>query len=184
MSSNNAPWRFLALPGHLLALILVLVPGSALVLSTFIPGPSGAMGRSRTFGFITDVGYVPLLGVFLGLLIASLFQHRKTAWAYAIASVLVGLGFLVSLPIFILDVLQLRPGVRPDLKTTYDLNVIRNLGTLSAFTLFLLVLGILAIRALRKDRAEARTATPGLVSAAALRRPVRESEAAPTETQP
>jgi hypothetical protein len=151
-------------PGHLIALILMLVPAAGLLLASSAPGPEGAMGRARMFSLLVDSALWPLVGLFLGLALATLFDQRKLRWTYTLVSGVLGLLFLVLVPVFVLDVFQLRGTVRPEMQRLYDGNMIRNVLTLFATAGIFLLQAALSVRVLRTEGAGRSVAVgPGLV---------------------
>jgi len=168
-SSGAARLHHLSLPGHLLAVLLVLVPLTSLVLAVMMPGTEGVAWRIQAVALLIDKMPFPAVGLFLGILLAAYFQQRGLSHIYAATSALLGLSLILLAPLFLLDSLQIRSAV--ELRRLYDLNVARALVEHFAYGVLLLLLALATWRNLRTNRASAASPQDLIRAAGASTRP-------------
>ena len=140
--------RHLAWPGHLLAWALIVFPTVGVFLAQMTPGAEGALAGVRLLGLIADSILLPLLGVFLGAFLAEYLEQGGFRRFYALLSGVLALGLLVAVPVFALDILQVRTGVQPIMRRLFDLNSLRSLLMLVIAAAMLVVLAVVVWRAL------------------------------------
>ena len=152
--TNNRPaLQHLAVPGQLLAWYLILLPLSTLLLSAVTPTPQGPMGRLQVFALAADAVLHPVVGIFIGTFLAGYFQQDRLRRFY---SVLAGMGAVVLIalgPFYILDAVQARSRVRPELSRMYDMHMGRTIAQFTLVGLLLLLLAVVTWRALARERA-------------------------------
>ncbi len=160
---NATPLRSLFWPGQLVAWALILFPLSGLVLTQLVPGTEGAFRRTRLLGLMADGTAIPLLGIFLGAALAAL--HDRPGWRrfYSVVSGVAGLALVIVGPLFMLDALQVRRGVKPELQQLYEMNSARSLAIVLVTGAILLLLAAALWRSIRQTRRSKEEGGAGLV---------------------
>ncbi|MGH7130206.1 MAG: hypothetical protein ACREIV_16675 [Planctomycetaceae bacterium] len=148
--------RLLAVPLYVVAAFLVLIPISeagAAIGWTF--RTDAIRWRTGVVGTISSTLVTPIFGLFIAIIGASLYRHRRTLQTL---SVITGMGalFLVATALlFSLDGLQLRRSIRPEFARSYDIAIIKTLLNLGAGAF---ATGLLAIAGFRISRRLGRAA--------------------------
>lgn len=105
--------RPLQTAGYLLALLLTVVPLYDAATSIWPPHLSDERWRWGSVGALSNLTLVPLLGLFIGLVIATFADDRRTrrfiGWICGLLAVVVAIAAVL----FILDYFQTRTLVRP-----------------------------------------------------------------------
>lgn len=136
--------------GYLVALLLVAVPVVDALTRT-LPVRFGAeTWRMGTLGIVFNTMATPLLGVFLGMLIAATLDHRRTLWAITLVSLVAALVSLVAMGGFVLDYVQLRAGVTDAAMRGFDAAARKAIGVGLAGVVTAVVLGISGWRTARR----------------------------------
>lgn len=89
-----------------------------------------------------NVSLLPLAGLTLAAFASLRLEHRIVARLVAVLLVLMGLGLLVALPLFVLDFLQLRPDVNPEMARSVDLTSIKAIVTGMLFCIAAFAVGL------------------------------------------
>ena len=145
--------QYLALPGQLLAWYLILLPLSTLLLTVATPTPQGMMGRLQVFALAADAVLHPVVGLFLGTLLAGYFNQHRLRRVYSVLAAIGGVALVVLGPLYLLDAVQTRGRIRPELATMYDMHMLRTVGQFVLVGLLLLVLAVVGWRAATRDMA-------------------------------
>ena len=127
MIPSGAPLRArLWLPSvYLLALLLVAVPIIETVAGGWPPRPGEVSWRFGTLGIFASFLGTLFLGIFIGAVTAHLLGHRPVVRALGIVSVALATILAVALAGFILDYIQLRRMVRPELTGKFDVESLK-----------------------------------------------------------
>jgi hypothetical protein len=136
-------------PAYLVAAMMALIPVAEFATSILPMSPSDIRWRFGAVGLFSGVIVSSIFGIFLAMVVATLARHRL---ALRIMSVFAGLSAVIVVVIsvmFILDLLQLRVGVTPDLLRSYTVASARALGKLGAGAVVGLVLCIGGLRVSR-----------------------------------
>jgi hypothetical protein len=112
--------KALAVPAYVTAAILILFP----VVDTsaaLMPARSGELAwRFGALGLVSQALMTPLLGGLIALVTAAVFGHRRALRAVQIVAWLVAALSIGAIALFLLDVVQMRATVRPELKGAVD----------------------------------------------------------------
>ncbi len=148
--AEPARLEFLVWPAYLLAALLVLVPGSDAVIRS-LPLKLGAPSwRFGAVGIMTMGLLQPAAGVLLALAVAHVFGRKWGQRLLSSLAAVVGIVLLLWPLLFLLDALQLRRVVRPDVKPLYDLSVGRVVLVQLLMGITLLWAGIASFRVRRR----------------------------------
>ncbi len=109
--------------------------------------------------------------------VAALLNDRRAARVLSALTALFGLGLLAVLALFVLDSLQVRAGVRPDVKSALDASVIKAALTIAVNVPIALAIGIAGWRSTRPHGV---VATARLAPAVMLNRQPKEVARAET----
>lgn len=151
-TTNNRPaLQYLALPGQLLAWYLILLPLSTLLMTTTTPTPQGVMGRLQAFALAADAVLHPVVGLFIGTFLATFFLQHRLRRLYSVLAGLGGVTLVAVAPFFLLDAVQTRGRVRPELTRMYDVHTLRTFGQFLMVGLLLLLLAVVTWRALKRE---------------------------------
>lgn len=127
--------RWLTVAGYLLALYLVLVP---LFETTIAIWPFGIGDRQWRFGAVglyTGAMMTPLLGLLIALVIALYVRNRGMIRAIVVVGGAAAAVTLLSIPVFLMDAVQLRGDV--------DANSVTAVNVAMGSAIFKMILAIL-----------------------------------------
>lgn len=141
--------RFLRWPTYLLAAMLITVPFLDLLVTVLPLQGSNVRWRVGTTGQMASNIVLLLVGLFIALVAANVFEQPRAQRALAALNALVAAGLLVAMPLFLLDFMQLRPEVRPEVKTGFD---IVGTQTLIKLLFALAITAVNAVTAFRTSR--------------------------------
>lgn len=136
--------------GYLVALLLVLVPVVDAVTRTLPIRPGAETWRMGTLGIVFNAMITPLLGLFLGMVIAVALDHRRTLWAITVVTLLGALGSFVAMGGFVLDYIQLRANVTDVAMRGFDVAARKAIAVGLAGAVTTAVLGITGWRTARR----------------------------------
>jgi hypothetical protein len=110
----------LAAPAYLTAALLIVFPlidtGFAL-----LPFRTGELAwRFGALGLVSQALMTPLLGGLIALVTAAVFRHRRALRAVQILAWVVVALSIGAIAVFLLDVVQMRATVRPEMKGAID----------------------------------------------------------------
>lgn len=144
----SAPYRSLLAALYLVAAVLILPPLLEFALVSLPPRLGDPRWRFGTAGLLfNNASLLPLLGLSLAAVVSVRLEHRVVARLVAVLLVLFGLGLLVVLPLFVLDFLQLRPDVNPNMLRTVELTSLKAIVTGVILCLATFAVGLAAWRA-------------------------------------
>lgn len=126
--------RWLTVAGYLLALYLVLVP---LFETTIAIWPFGIGDRQWRFGAVglyTGAMMTPLLGLLIALVIALYVRNRGMIRAIVVVGGAAAAVTLLSIPVFLMDAVQLRGDV--------DANAVTAVNVATGSAVFKMILAI------------------------------------------
>ena len=121
------PLRPLYLALYLVALVLVLPPILEYLIVLSAPYQLGnTQWRFGAVGlFVNSFAFSPLLGVTLAIFTALQLGHLRTSRVLSILAIVAGVGVLLSLPLFLLDFLQVRAGVAEQAKRAFTITSVK-----------------------------------------------------------
>lgn len=110
----------LATPSYVIAAILIVIPlvDTALALLPLRPGELA--WRFGALGLGSQALMTPLLGGLLALVTATVFGHRRGLRVVQIVAWLAAVLLVVAIALFLLDAIQMRASVRPEVKGAFD----------------------------------------------------------------
>ena len=139
----------------MLAAVLVVLPLSDTLIGLVPPRPGNLQWRVGAVGLVSGAMIMPMLGIFLALAVAHLRDDVWTRRLLATGSGLLGLVFLLTMVLFLLDLLQIRPEIAPTNLRAYDLATVKGLVTLLGEGVMFVSMSICCFR---YDRAAAKRA--------------------------
>jgi hypothetical protein len=121
------PLRPLYLALYLVALVLVLPPILEYLIVLSAPYQLGnTQWRFGAVGlFVNSFAFSPLLGVTLAIFTALQLGHLRTSKVLSILAIVAGVGVLLSLPLFLLDFLQVRASVAEQAKRAFTITSVK-----------------------------------------------------------
>lgn len=141
----------LAVPAYVTAAILILFPiidtGTAL-----LPARTGELAwRFGALGLVSQALMTPLLGGLIALVTAAVFGHRRALRVVQILGWIVVALSIGAIAMFLLDAVQMRSTVRPELKGAVDK------ASAVAMVKYLVTAGVAATLALASQKSLKRT---------------------------
>jgi hypothetical protein len=138
---------------YLLAAVLVALPLSDTIIGLVPPRPGDVQWRVGAVGLVSGAMMLPLIGIFLALIVAHVHADVWLRRLLAAGCGLMGASALVTMVVFALDLLQIRPEIAPTNLRAYDLATAKGLITLLGEGVMFLSLSIVSFR---HERAAAR----------------------------
>ena len=108
-----AQHRQLATPAYLVAFALICIPPFDAMMQVMPARIHDPRWRFGAFGLMSNAFILPMAGVLLAYMVASLFDHRRFQKVLAVISLAVSLATLALLALFALDMLQIHQDVKP-----------------------------------------------------------------------
>jgi cbb3-type cytochrome oxidase subunit 3 len=161
-------------PAYLVAFAMIVVP-LADVFTTLYPWRFlEARWRFGAVGLVSNSLLIPTAGLLLAFLTAGFLNHRTMRRIIGAIGMFVAAICLVALLLFVLDAVQTRAGIRPDMRVSFNVaSIAAAMKTLLAGVTFLAI-GISALRRPKKTGELAESDVPILAvdsaTAKALRR--------------
>ncbi|HET7456728.1 MAG TPA: hypothetical protein VFJ74_03670 [Gemmatimonadaceae bacterium] len=151
------PLRFLRWPTYFIASLLIFVPLFDLIITIWPIQGSNLRWRVATMGQVSASEVLAILGLLLLLIASVIFDQPRVQRVVAALAGLMAAVLLVLVPLFLLDITQLRPDVRPELKHPFDL-----VATQSTLKLILEIIAYasLALAGFRASRATVEQTAP------------------------
>ena len=132
----------LALPGYSVAILLVSFPLLDTALSVWPVRAGEVAWRFGATGLFSRVLITPLLGLLVAFGVAALLEHRGVLRGISILSGLLGVAIVGGVVLFLLDALQMRPRVRPEVRTAFDMTTLVALAKYGLGVLALSAFGV------------------------------------------
>ena len=111
--------------GYLLALALIFIPLVELAANAYPPVPSAARWRFGFVGYLGNNILLPTFGLGVAVFTAILLEHRAVLKVLAILAGIGALGLIGTSGLFVLDALQVRAGVNPELSRSFDIATLK-----------------------------------------------------------
>jgi hypothetical protein len=132
--------RYLRASVFAIALLLIIIPFGETLVSVWPWRLSEANWRFGAMGFFSKAFMTPMVGLVLLLAVAVAAESGVVLRVISVATALYALVGVAFAGIFVLDILQLRAGVRPDLRTAFDqASILAFLRTLASTAIAVLV---------------------------------------------
>ena len=148
-------FRRLSTPTYLVALVFMVIPFLDVLVSVYPLQFANIRWRVALMGQLSGGLMTVLLGFLLALAAATLLEQPRMQRAIVALSALLGLLLLATIVLFVLDIVQLRPSVRPEVRRAFDIVATQAFGklllSLVASVLFVLA-GLRASRELLAGR--------------------------------
>jgi hypothetical protein len=109
-----APSRSLALPTYLVAFALIIIPPFDTIMQLMPLRPGDPRWRFGAFGLLSNAMMIPLVGLLLAFVAATLYEHLRTRQLLGVFALLVAFGTAGLFVLFGLDALQIRQDIRPN----------------------------------------------------------------------
>ena len=156
--------RLAAGPVYLTACILVLLPFLETLLTLWPFNPGLVQWRYGAVGIGSRALMTPALGLLMILIMAAWTENRSLLRWYSIFSLVGAVVLVLLIPLFALDVVQMRSNARPEALATFDVSAgvafIRLLAVAGVMTAFFLA----SRRMARDDGARSRPPRSPVVS--------------------
>ncbi len=148
--AEPARLEYLVWPAYILAALLVIVSGTDALIRSLPLNPGAARWRFGAVGIFTMALVQPAAGLMLALAVAHAFGRKWGQRVSSALATLVGIVLLLAPLLFLLDSLQLRREVRPNVKALYDISVLRAVVVQLLMGIMLLWAGIASFRVRRR----------------------------------
>lgn len=144
--------RALAWPSYITALLFVTFPLVDTFLTVFPVRLAEVSWRFGAAGLFSRALLTPMLGWFLIFTIALLLEYRRTLQLFSALSALAVVVLIGAMVLFVLDAVQMRSQINPEIKTSFDIAALVALGKYGATVVALSVLALVGWRVSAKDR--------------------------------
>lgn len=152
--------------GYLMALYLVTVPLAETLIAVWPLQVGDAAWRYGATGLLSQALMTPLLGLLLAVGLAVYAEHRALSRALAVISGVCAVFIIVVIPLFLLDMLEMRGQVVDEATRAFDVATVFALLKMGATVLMGFAMALGARSAARVMRETTKpTATPLIVSA-------------------
>jgi hypothetical protein len=121
--------RPFAVAAYLVALLLILAPPLEVMTNLSTLQLTDARWRFGATGLMTGSLLLPVAGFLLAIMTAVLTGHRWVFWGAMAGGVLLLVGMLAMVGMFVLDAMQVRPGVAQPMVRRFDGTVVRSVLT-------------------------------------------------------
>ena len=135
--------------GYAVALLLLIVPIADAILATWPPAPGALQWRFGMLGLIGNSLSYPVLAMLIGAMTARALENRGLLRFLSVAGIVIAVLLLASVMLFATDTLQLRAGVRPEMKQPFTAAAIKSGGI---FVVSALIFAWLALGAHRSAK--------------------------------
>lgn len=149
--------RPLLAAGYLTAILLIAIPFSEAIMAAWPIRITETPWRFGSTGILSRALMTPLLGLFVAAALAVAANHRRALWTLGLGGAVLSLLLIVTAPVFVLDVLEMRSRVRPQAARLFDSATVTALAKILAGAL---VSGLLATGCIRAARSLKRTPPP------------------------
>jgi len=143
-------YRFLMWPGYIVAALLILIPIIDTGLSAVPFHPSNVGWRFGAVGVYSRALMTPILGLWILLALAALFEHATVLRIAAIASGILGIILIGILALFALDAVQLRSSVAVQIRKGFDVSTLVAMAKYAVAAVFLLLVARVSWKAAKK----------------------------------
>lgn len=107
--------------GYFLAAALICVPFVELIANAYPLTPTGVRWRYGFMGYLGNNLLLPTFGFGVAVFTALLLEHKTVIKALSILGGIGALGFIGASALFVLDALQIRSGVNPQISRSFDI---------------------------------------------------------------
>lgn len=142
-----------AAPGYLILAMMIFFPLLDALLTVWPLRGGEVSWRFGAVGMFSRALMSPVFGLILIFGLALIYEHRVVQRVIGVLAVIAALGTASASVIFVLDALQMRAQVQPQMQTAFDVASVVALGKLLVLSVILIVLGIAAFRSSRRRSA-------------------------------
>ena len=143
-------FRTVARAVYLVAILLVVGPLLDLVASVWPLSPTSVAWRFAATGLLSKALLVPLLGSLAAVVAALVLEHRRFLRLVSYANAGIAILLIGATILFMLDTIQLRSGIAPEVASEYDAAAVRALVNLVLVGAALGGLGISGFKASKR----------------------------------
>jgi hypothetical protein len=161
--------KLLALPGYLVALLLIGIPLVEIALPMLPTRFGEVQWRFGAAGLFSRAMMTPFLGLFIVFAIALLLDQRAVLRTISVGGVLLAVLLLGAFAIFALDALQVRVQIKPEARRAFDTGAIFALMKFALGSVTAVVFASSARRALARQRSKQQDTAPTLTSRGSLK---------------
>lgn len=147
ISTDSPAFSPLAAGAYSIAFLLMLVPTVELIATWGIPQPEVLRWRFGAAGLLSSALVTPIFGVFLAVAVGCFTQRRWVALLFSSVAGVVSLFLGVVLLAFVLDSLQLRQEVQPEMLAGYTVSTVKALLNLFIGMVVLAIISVSGFRA-------------------------------------
>lgn len=153
-------FRYVARALYLVAFLLVVGPSLDLAASIWPLSPTTVVWRFAVTGLLSKALLLPILGSLAAMVAALVLEHRRILRVVAYSNA--GLAILVigTIPLFLLDAVQVRSGIAAEATLAYDAAALRALVNLMLAGVALGGLGISGFKAFKKTQRTEKAHSP------------------------
>ena len=151
--------------GYALALALILVPAIEVIVQAWPPTPTAVRWRYGLLGYLGNELGLPTIGYVTAVLTAALVGHRRALKALSAASLVGALLLALMAILFLLDAVQIRNTVNPEIMKSFDSASIKALLSFGLTFIIFLWMGWTGWKAARPRQSKDKRDHAGLVAA-------------------
>ena len=152
--------RQVAWPAYLVAIAIILIPLADVSTSLYPWRLMEARWRFGAVGLMSNALLLPMPGLLLAYVTATILDHRRTRRVIGILGLAAAVLCVIALGVFGLDAIQTRAGVRPELRLSFNVaSVSAAVKTIIAGAAFLAI-GIASFRGRRPTGEVKRASSP------------------------
>jgi hypothetical protein len=145
-------FRYVAWALYPVAFLLVAGPSLDLAASIWPLSPTTVVWRFAATGLLSKALLVPILGSLAAMVAALVLEHRQILRVVAYSTAGLAILMIGTIPLFVLDAIQLRSGIAAEAMLPYDAAALRALVNLVLAGAALGGLGISGLKASRRTR--------------------------------
>jgi hypothetical protein len=142
--------RLLAFPSYFVAFSLVSIPLLDTALSVWPLRIGEVAWRFGVAGLFSRAIMTPALGLFIAFATALFLDHRRLLQVFSVLNALAASLVVLGLGLFVLDAVQLRVQVNPQMKTAFDISTMVALGKLTLSIALMFGFAVVAHRAAKQ----------------------------------
>lgn len=149
--------RYLSTPTYLVAFLFTLIPFLDLLVNLWPVQLRNIRWRVAMMGQLSGGMMTVLLGFLLAIIVANVLDQLRMQRAMVALSGLMAVVLLGLLGLFVLDVLQLRPDVRPEVRRAFDMVAVQAFIKLVLALIGSALFAWSGLRAVREEKKARRT---------------------------
>lgn len=152
--------RHVAVSAYAIAGLLIFIPMVDTLVAVLPPMPLEVSWRYRAENHVSSALLRPMMGILLAYTVAVVLQHRRVIKAISLASAGLAACFALGIPLFLIDALDMRAGLRPEAQAVFEVSMLVALLKFVLTTLVLVTFALPGWNAARWFKAVAQSRLP------------------------